>query len=104
MVFYVCGAAGEIDSCGGNATEVQCCHVAEGSLSSSGCNSIFGDAGDMITCPEPQFLRGACSSFFGEDCDEYSHSINCCDYTLSGTVLVPWDHAAADFTDEHDVR
>ncbi|CAG0887027.1 unnamed protein product [Darwinula stevensoni] len=102
MVFHVCGAAGDTSACGGDATEIQCCHVAGHPLSSGECNSISGDPGEMVTCPEPLFLRGACSSFFGETCGGHSHSINCCGFTLSDTLLVPWDHAAADNIDAHN--
>ncbi|CAG0887026.1 unnamed protein product [Darwinula stevensoni] len=115
MVFYVCGAGGNTGACVGSggcaapgdcATRIWCCHVEEGSLESDNCQTHGGSPGQMLSCPEDQFMRGACSSFFGEMCSGgVSHSINCCDYRyrFGGAPLIPWDPAEEGSTNGHSV-
>ncbi|CAG0893269.1 unnamed protein product [Darwinula stevensoni] len=89
LATQACGAGGVIGSCNGQATSVYCCRVMEGTLSSSDCHTVGADSGEMAECGPLQFMQGACSSYFGESCGEFSHSVFCCNYYMNGFRLLP---------------
>ncbi|CAG0893314.1 unnamed protein product, partial [Darwinula stevensoni] len=89
IMTFTCGAGhGGHNDCAENiATEIECCKVTEGTLTSTDCENLRGDAGDMLSCaPKGMFLQGVCGSFNDTSCSGSSHSVRCCKYFLDETI------------------
>ena len=108
-MFTTCGAGGAPGSCGVFATEIQCCRVTDGDLSSDNCEDVYGDSGSMVACTDAdKFMQGACSSFTTPACFDdatipHTHSIKCCDYYLNGKRIYPEEPEDYGSGSGHDV-
>ncbi|CAG0891489.1 unnamed protein product [Darwinula stevensoni] len=89
IMTFTCGAGhgGHSDCASNIAAEIECCKVTEGTLTSTDCEILPGDAGEMLSCaPKGMFLQGVCGSFNNTSCFGSSHNIRCCKYFLDETI------------------